>query len=463
MPTPRSSRLRRAARAGSYLRLGAALAGFTLLSTASSAQEAAKAAQGPELSDAASTELGKIRPIIEADDPNTYQEILRKIDELIVKLQLKGYDLAYISQLKANFLIKSGEPLKAIKPIEDSLQGNYFPAEQSHGMSLALCQLYMQDAGMTNDEKHRDKRLTQTRERLEAWFAVTKEPMLGAANMQAYIDATSLYANCLYFLKQYEKSFEVSKKLVRLSIEPNDQAWILLFAAQQESGKNADAAETFEMFIRKFPEKKDFWLQLTQAYLSSDQPLRAILSYQRAQGYGFMNGQSDYLNIFGLYYRMEEYSRASQLLESWIKSGKVEDSEDNWELVSVCFQNLRREDAVRTILDSARKRFKTGNLDYQLAQYLWYDGKYKEGLEAAELAWKKGGLKKPGKTALFLSTANFEQRNYERSLEFLAIAEKSPDNEPREIERVKRIVNEAVEIIRNRSTEAAATPAAPKS
>ena len=85
------------------------------------------------------------------------------------------------------------------------------------------------------------------------------------------------------------------------------------------------------------------------------------------------------------------------------------------------------------------------------------------GLEAAELAWKKGGLKKPGKTALFLSTANFEQRNYERALEFLAIAEKSPDNEPREIERVKRIVNEAVEIIRNRSTEAAATQAAPKS
>ncbi|MFT3830965.1 MAG: hypothetical protein QM691_14775 [Opitutaceae bacterium] len=453
MPTPRPSRQRRLMKVGGLLRLGVALAGGALFAHSAPAQ--APAQQGPELSSAASEALGKIREDLAADDPQKYPELLRKVDEMIVTLKLKDYDLAYINQLKVNLLIKSGQAMKAIAPLEQSLSGNFFPKDAQLGMTLALAQLYMQDAGTTNDEKHREKRLAEARTKLEMWFASVTEPVIGAANMPAYIDATSLYANCLYFLKDYKKSYETSKKLVRLSIEPNDQAWVLLFAAQQEAGMNAEAAETFEMFIRKFPEKKDMWLQLTQAYLSSDQPLRAILTYQRAQSHGFQSSPADYMNVFGLYYRLEEYSRASQLLESWIKEGKVEDSEENWDLVAVCMQNLRREDAVRQIYESARKRFKTGNLDFTLAQYLWYDGKYKEGHEMATNAWKKGGLKKPGRAALFLATANFEQRNYEKSLEFFEIAKRSGDVEKPELDRVGKIINEAVEIIKNRTAETA--------
>ncbi len=356
MPTPRHSRQRRTARAGSFLRLTAALLGCAILPSVSHAQPAQQ--QPPELSSTISDELGRLRPMMEADDPKTYPELSRKLDEILTKFQPKGYDLAYVSQMKANVLFKSGEAMKAIPYLENCLNPAYMPPEQFQGLSFVLTQLYMQEAGITSDEKVRDKRLGQSRTRLEEWFAANPEPKLGAPKMKEYADAMSLYANCLYFLKQYEKAYETSKKLVHLSIEPSDQSWVLLFAAQQEAGKNAEAAETFEMFIRKFPEKKDIWMQLTQAYLSSDNPLRAILTYQRAQTHGFMNSPSDYMNIFSLYYRLEEYSRASQLLESWIKSGKVEDSEDNWENVSVCFQNLRREDAVRAAAerDADRRR-----------------------------------------------------------------------------------------------------------
>ncbi len=459
MPSPRLSRQSRLPQAGTCLRLAVLLLGCSLLPATVQAQAAAP--QPPELSAGLSDELGKLREALQADDPAAYPELLRKIEDLITRLKLKDYDLAYTNRLRANLMIRSGQAIKAIPVVEQSISGNYFAPGETLGMSLALAQLYMQDAGTTSDEKHREKRLGQTRDRLNAWFAASPEPVLGDSDKMApYIDAMELYANCLYFLKDYQKSYEVSQKLVRLSIEPKDQSWILLFAAQQEAGKNADAAETFEMFIRKFPDKKDYWLQLTQAYLSSDQAIRAILTYQRAQANGFQNQPADYMNIFGLYYRLEEYSRASQLLESWIKSGKVEDNEDNWELVSVCMQNLRREDAVRKILDESRKRFKTGNLDYQLAQYLWYDGKYKEGLAVATTAWKKGGLKRPGRAALFLATANFEQRNYELALEFFGIAEKSSDNDKRDLDRVRKILQEAVDIIRSRTPEAETAPAA---
>lgn len=461
MFTPRPSRQRRFARTRSIVCLGAILAGCALLPATARAQAAAPAAAAPELSSAISEAIATIRPMLEADDPKTYPELLRKLDEIIVKQKPQGYDLAYIYQLKVRVLVGSGQALKAIDPLEVILSGNYFPKDAQNGMVLILSQLYMQEAGATSNTKLQEQRLKQARERLEAWFASTPEPVIGASNMSMYSDATSLYANCLFFLKDYKKAYDTSKKLVRLGIEPSDQAWVLLFASQQEAGLNAEAAETFELFIRKFPDRKDFWMQLTQAYLSSDQPLRAILTYQRAQERGFMNSPSDYMNVFGLYYRLEEYSRASQLLESWIKSGKVEDSEDNWELVSVCYQNLRREDAVRKILDESRRRFKTGNLDFQLAQYLWYDGKYKDGLAAATAAWKKGGLKKPGKVALFLATANFEQRNYELALEFFETAKKSGDCDKNELDRVERILREAVETIRNRTAEAAT--AAPQS
>jgi tetratricopeptide (TPR) repeat protein len=454
MFTPRPSRQRRFAHTRSILCLGAALVGGVLLSTSARAETPAPAAAAPELSNAVSEAIATIRPMLEADDPKTYPELLRKLDEIIAKQKPQGYDLAYINQLKVRVLIGSGQGAKAVEPLESILAGNYFPKDAQMGMVLILSQLYMQEAGSTNNTKLQEQRLKQARAQLETWFAGTPEPLLGASNMSMYCDAASLYANCLFFNKDYKKAYETAKNLVRLSIAPNDQAWVLLFAAQQEAGLNAEAAETFELFIRKFPDRKDFWMQLTQAYLSSDQPLRAILTYQRAQEHGFMNSPSDYMNVFGLYYRLEEYSRASELLESWIKTGKVEDSEDNWELVSVCYANLRRDDAVRKVLNESRKRFKTGNLDFQYAQYLWYDGKYKDGLQAATDAWKKGGLKKAGKAALFLATANFEQRNYDLALDFFDKAQKSGDCDKTELDRVARILHEAIEA-RNAGTNSA--------
>lgn len=458
MPTPRSSRQRRFVHARSLLFLGAILVSGAFLPATARAATPEPATPAPELSNSISEAIATIRPLLEADDPKTYPELQRKLDEIISKYKPQGYDLAYINQLKVRVLIGSDQGPKAVAPLESILSGNYFPKDAQLGMVFILAQLYMQEAGSTSDAKVQEQRLNQARQRLESWFAATPEPMLGATNLSMYCDATALYANCLFFLKDFKKSYETAKNLVRLSIEPNDQAWVLLFAAQQEAGLNAEAADTFELFIRKFPNRKDYWMQLTQAYLSSDQPLRAILTYQRAQEHGFMNSRSDYMNVFGLYYRLEEYSRASELLESWIKSGKVDDSEENWELVSVCFANLRRDDAVRTVLNESRTRFKTGNLDFQYAQYLWYDGKYKDGLAAATEAWKKGGLKKAGKTALFLATANFEQRNIDLALQFFDKAKKSGDCDKTELERVERILHEAIE-----ARNAEANPATPKS
>jgi len=458
MPTPRPSRQRRFVHARSLLCLGAILVGGALLPATARAATSEPATPAPELSNSISEAIATIRPLLEADDPKTYPELQRKLDEIISKYKPQGYDLAYINQLKVRVLIGSDQGPKAVAPLESILSGNYFPKDAQLGMVFILAQLYMQEAGSTSDVKVQEQRLKQARQQLESWFAATPEPMLGASNLSMYCDATALYANCLFFLKDFKKSYETAKNLVRLSIEPSDQSWVLLFAAQQEAGLNAEAADTFELFIRKFPNRKDYWMQLTQAYLSSDQPLRAILTYQRAQEHGFMNSRSDYMNVFGLYYRLEEYSRASELLESWIKTGKVDDSEENWELVSVCFANLRRDDAVRTVLNESRTRFKTGNLDFQYAQYLWYDGKYKDGLAAATDAWKKGGLKKPGKTALFLATANFEQRNIDLALEFFDKAKKSGDCEKTELDRVERILHEAIE-----ARNAEANSATPKS
>lgn len=442
MPTSRTSWHRPRAYAGNILRLGSLLAGCFLISGFTRA--ASETAAPREPSDKFAAELGVLRPLTQLENPN-YPEIIKKAQSLIITLKLKEYDLALINQFLADLYLRSGEPMKAIKPIEDSFIGDYFPKETQDRMRWVLAQLYMQESGSTNDDTLRLKRLGQARTLFAEWFASNKEPLLGAPEMESYIDATLLYAKALFFLKDYKTAYEQAKKLVHLSIEPKDDAWVLLFSAQQECNDAAAAAETFELFIRKFPEKKDIWLQLAQAYLNSDQTLRAILTYQRAQSHGFMNAPSDYNNIFSLYYRIEEYSRASQLLESWILSGKVPDSEENWENVSVCYANLRRDDHVRTILDSARKRFKTGNLDFLLAQYLWYDGKYKEGLEMAESAWKKGGIKKPGKLAVFLATSNYVQRNPELAKKYFEIAVKSGDVDKHELERVGKMLKEALE------------------
>jgi hypothetical protein len=157
-----------------------------------------------------------------------------------------------------------------------------------------------------------------------------------------------------------------------------------------------------------------------------------------------MTGPADYTNMFNLYFQMGEFSQAGLLLKAWIQEGKVPDNEENWERVSYCMQELRRDDAVRSILDTARSRFKTGNLDFQLAQYLWYDGKYKEGLAAAELAWKKGSLSRPGTAALFLATAYLERHDLESSAKYLDLASNNKDVKASDIVKIRGYLDSAI-------------------
>jgi len=449
---------------GRSLRLGAVLAGLGVAVLGAPAQDS-KAEPQREVSDTTSRTLEKIRPLMQdQQDPDAAVKnagkIIEALDALLPKLDRKGYDYAYVNQMKMQILLKAGRHLEAIQPLEECIRENMFPKEQILEMKFYLASLYFQDASGTADPVARKAKLVKVRMHVEDWLKETREPMLGSPDMQHYSDAMLIDANALYAMDDFKGALEIAQKAIRLTIDPKDITWILVFACQQQAGMPEAAAETFELFLEKFPGKKEYWPQLAQAYLYADLKLRAILTYERAQAKGAMTEPAAYTNLFNLYYMIGEHSRAAELLAAWLKSGKVENTEDAWDRIASCFQTLHREDDARRVLDEGRKQFKSGNLDYELAQYLWYDGKYPEGLAAAVTAWKKGSLAKPGNVALFLAKAYNMQRDMEPAYNFLQEAIKAGGTEKADLERTTKSVTSGYNEWKQRQTPA--TPEAPK-
>ena len=449
---------------GRSLRVGALVAGLCVAVHGASAQDEKADAQH-EVSDATSAAIEKIRPLMsDQQDPDAAVKnagkILETLNALVAKLDRKSFDYAYVNQMKVQILMKAGRHLEMIEPLEECTRENLFPKDKILEMKFFLASLYFQEASSTNDQAVRKAKLTKVLSVIEDWLKQVPEPLLGSPEMEHYSNAMLIQANALYAMDNFKGALEIAQKAIRLTIDPKDITWILVFACQQQAGMPEAAAETFELFLEKFPGKKEYWPQLAQAYLYADQKLRAILTYERAQAKGAMTEPAAYTNLFNLYYMIGEYSRAAELLSSWIKTGKVESTEDAWDHVASCLQTLHREDDARKVLDEGRKKFKGGNLDFELAQYLYYDGKYPEGLKVALEAWKKGGLTKPGQVALFLAKAYNMQRDMEPAYNYLQEATKAGGTDKADLERTTKMISSGYKEWKEHQTPA--TPEAPK-
>lgn len=412
--------------------VAAAVAVGSLVSTpAAYAADAKKA----ELSDAASAELGKLKELFAKND---LDGALTVIENLIKKSPPDSYDYAYANRSKLQVLHKKGEVVGLIGPIEETLRMGYFDADVKFvsEMQMFLVQLYFMQASSTKDEAQQKDWMGKAAGMLGKWFKFAPPPP--ETDSARYSEAVAMNANIFYQLGKTKEALDEVKRAMRYTVKPKENLYVLMFVCQQTLGDLEAAADTLELLVQINPKSKAFWTQLFAFYLSDKKDertawTRAIITQNRAIENGAMNTPKDYMTLFGLYYNMGEFGRAAEYLQDWLRTGKVENTEENWELLSYCYQLLRREDSVVKVLEAGSDKFPSGNLSFALANYYWYDGKYEKAIEAGLKAWKKGSLKTPGKVTIFLAQAYNEVRTldpkYELTKKWAEEAMKFPGNE----------------------------------
>lgn len=410
----------------------------------------------PELSEKVSS---GIQPLSAMVDAKKWDDALKVIDGFLNRQETPAYDRAFLSGYKAQLLFAKNDAIGAIEPLENMLriadENKFFRFARALTVSEAdtlstLAQLYIQDAQSGNKPIEQQRALMAKAHRYGVRLS---------SNPKVSADAQFLWARILYSeatldsnqvdMTMMKQCADAAAKALRLVIQPKDEFYTLYLAALQQLGETAKTAELLELMVKKFPNNKTFWPLLFQTYLilqgSNDKSaeLSAIVTLERAQAVGQMVSNKDNFALAGLYYNSQQYKYAAELLETGLRSGKIDSLQSNWELLAACYQQLGREARSIDIFHEAIKIFpKSPTLEYMVGQVYYNSDKPELALKHFQNAVAKG-MEKPGQTLVHIAYLALELKRLEEALAAAESAVKA-DPKSKEAASILKLIQESI-------------------
>ncbi len=360
----------------------------------------------------------------EAADAMNYAAALTILDAQLAKVPADSYDAALIYQIKVQTLLQKGDFSAAIQPLEkglalsDSKTPTYYEDRATRELVYFLSSLYLQEALQSKNPKAAAVLYEKADKSMARWLKLTPKTTP---------DAQLIYTQLLYNwatqnpdqpnLDILKRALEQTEIGLHLSSHPKDVLYVFKMACLQQLGRNEEVTEVLELLIKMKPESSNYWSQLAALYLQAEQPLRAAITMERAQSHGLMQAPKDNNNLIGIYFNLGQYEQAAELLETGLKSGRVENDIKNWELLALCYQQLERPFKSIDALKNATKAFpKSGQLEFAIAQAYNTLGKSEEALVHLQSAIAKGDLAKPHQVYGYLAYVASELKKFDLAL-----------------------------------------------
>ncbi len=432
----------------------------------------AETTTAPQISEAVSNELGKLRQLTEA---KSYAPALALIDRLLSTVSSESYDHTLLSQIKAQIFLSEGNYAATIAPLEDALRlgerFGYLPAATLNETLFLLAQLYQQQATEAKDIPHQRPLLAQAADYLKRWQARTPKPtpqsQLFAASL--FYQQATLDPNHPDTAGLLEARRAAQEGLV-LQIKPPTALYVLILASLQQRDEPAQAAEILELLVDKNPTNVSYWQQLTSTYLNlatsaknereaERYNLRALLTLERAQARDLLNSPKENYNHVALLLALRQFDSAIALLENGLADEHLENTRRNWELLANAYQQTRREPLAIAALEKAVVRLpEDGQLEFTLAQLLYAATRLADARAHLERAVKKGRLDHPGQAHLFLAYTAYELQALDDASRYASEAGAFPDVKKDDLARLTKAIAEA---LRTRASDAVKNHSAP--
>jgi len=400
-----------------------ALLSAFLLAAATAAETAPE--RNYSVSDPTGEALAKYKTTLEANGGKNFEPALAILDAQIAKAEAGSYDLALLYQIKAQTLLQKGDFSKSIEPLEkglalsDAKTPTYFEDRVVKDLVYFLAQLYFQEAVQSKNASLTASYFDKADKYMVRWTQSTKK---------STAEAQIFYTQLLYSravqnadhpdVDMIKRALEQIEKGLQLTSRPKDNMYVLKLVCLQQLNRNAEAAEILELLVKQKPDSSTYWQQLVALYLSTEQNVRAILAYERAQANGHMNAPKDNYNLVGIYFNLGQYEKSAELLEAGLKNGRLENEMKNYELLAFSYQQLERPLKGIEALKQATKVYpKSGQIEFMIAQAYFGLDQPEAALPHAQAAVAKGGLNKPHQVYLFLAYIGYQIKKFDVALE----------------------------------------------
>jgi hypothetical protein len=425
----------------------------------------------PAFSDKTSEALTKIQPLLEAKD---WDGTLALINGALAAAGPDSYDRAFLIDLAAKLAIQKDDSLRAITCWEEALRladahPNYFRPKDRLDLILSLAQTYSQLASGTKNPTVARDDFNKAADYIRRWLAATPKPTFEAE----YFYATVLYSQATANEKRVDTNLlhqaeEATQKALHMQVRPPERLYLLLEAIYSAEGDMARGSQILELLVRQDPQK-DYWLQLWQTYtnlagqaekdedLSRRYTVRAINTEERAQAYGKMKSNKDNFNLVTMYFSVNEYGKATDLLSAGLKSRHIDSTKKNWQVLSYAYQQVNEpQKAIQALLDAEADFPSEGDLDLDIAQV------YSQSLDDSANAYKyalaavtKGNLEKPYNAYQFLAYEAYEQEKFPEAMDAVTKAEAlTPGKVTVQLTNLKKLIQQSLTMQQNAAAPA---------
>ncbi|MCJ7814490.1 MAG: hypothetical protein MUP31_00425, partial [Xanthomonadales bacterium] len=194
------------------------------------------------------------------------------------------------------------------------------------------------------------------------------------------------------------------------------ESWYQLkLAVHYELEQYPQAAETLEVMVSNWPDRKIYWTQLSQICYRLKQEKKSLAVLALAYRKGLLDQQSDILYLSSLYSNSEVPYKAADVLEKGIRDGIVESSQQHWTAVAESWYAADELEKSLLAYEQAGNVASNGDIDLRRGFILVDLERWPAAVESLDLALEKGGLdeRKTGEAYLLRGMAQFNLGNLE--------------------------------------------------
>jgi len=322
--------------------------------------------------------------------------------EKLVKMNKRIYDdyeKAVVTQALAQVEWARENYDSALTYFETAVEIDALPDLAHFSLMYQIAQLY-----------YMKERYDEALNRLALWMCKVPPEKITA---ESYILKASIYAQ----KKDWRNVVEAADTAIAMSDDPKEGWYQLKLASHFELEQFPMAARTLEIIIQNWPDRKDYWVQLSQIYFKLkkyDEALSIIaLAYRR----NMLDKQMDITYLSNLYSNSDVPYKAADVLQKGIEDGIVEPDTKHWTMTADAWFAAEEMEKALYAYEQAGKYSDDGEIDLRRAYILVDMERWDAASVAVNAALEKGGFseRKTGDAYVIQGMSEFNLGNYDRA------------------------------------------------
>lgn len=266
------------------------------------------------------------------------------------------------------------------------------------------------------------ERYDEALEKLALWMCKVPPEKITA---DAFVLKASIYSH----KQDWKNVIPAIEKAISMSEEPQENWYQLKLATHYELEQIPQAAETLEILIQSWPDKKMYWIQLSQVYYKLKMEDEALAVMALAHRRDMLDKKSDLLFLSSLYSNKDVPYKAAEVLQKGIEDGLLESDRRNWAMTADSWYAAEEMEKALAAYEQAGIASDNGEIDLRRAYILVDMERWQEASSAIQAALDKGGFSdsKTGDAYVLQGMSEYNLGNYDRASSAWGRASKYPN------------------------------------